>query len=570
MLATAFRGKSKFFMNKQLVFNLLALISLFSFNTSAQNAGTVPEKPRLIVQITVSNMRYDYLQRYWYKFGTKGFRVLVRGGVNCQNARFNYLLTQPYPGLASISCGCNPAVHGIVANKWYFAPEGHDIQEVDATADSKTATVGGSFTQGMHSAKQLITSTLTDELQLQNSRSKVVGIALDAGSAILPTGHCATGVFWLDNEKGGWVSSSYFCDRLPAWVDTLNGKGLGKFYNEKDWLLSQPVTAYQASDTTAVGSAEQRERIRQQIVALGSGVLHTAKRNNQWFNTLHQTPLGNQYTEDMAIAAILGEGLGEDAATDFLSVAFTANRQIAALYGPHSIEMEDAYLKLDEQIAHLLNFIDQTVGLQNTLVILTSDCGIASNPNVLKQNKLPSGYFNPVLSSTLLNSYLKAIYGDGQWVSAYSQKQIYLNRKLIKSRKLKLHEVQQTVADFMVEFNGVNLSVTGHSMRTTCFDSGLLLKFQNSYNPRRSGDVMINLEPGWVEKDCGVSGANSGYDYDTHVPLVLYGWAMKPAQISCPVDMTHLAPTLAALLGIANPNGSTGQMVEEILKAAGH
>lgn len=508
-------------------------------------------------------MRFDYISRYWDKFGNEGFRTLVSDGTYCKNARYNYLLTQSYPGLATISTGANPSTHGIIANKWYSRVNN---EEILATADAKASTVGGSFSQGICSAKNLVTSTFPDELLLSNPNSKIVGIALDASSAILSTGHNANGVFWLDTEKGGWVSSSYFCDSLPNWVDTLNSKGLAKLYTEKEWKAIKPIATYEEADTASIKSPDIKERIVKKLKSIVEGILKMGNKDNPDFTSLLETPYGNLYTKDMAIAAIDGEGLGKDDNTDFLSVVFSANRKIGSKYGPHSIEMEDTYLKLDQEIAHLLRFINLTVGKENALIILTSDQGIASTPDFLTKSKIPGGYFNTLLASTLLNSYLGAIYGQGKWVVSYSEKQIYLNRRLIENSNLNMRDFQQKVADFMVEFSGVSNSTTAYTLQTTNFNSGVMMKFQNSFNQRRSGDVIINLEPGWVEEDKGVSSANSPYDYDTHVPLIMYGWKTKRKTILTPIDMIDIAPTLSTLMGITWPNGAMGSPIREIVE----
>lgn len=541
-----------------------ALLTLVASSTIfCQDRKSAPEKPKLIVEIVVAQMRFDYIDRYWAKFRDDGFKKLVGDGTYCKNARFNYLLTQSYPGLATISTGANPAVHGIIANRWYSRASGSDVA---AVADDKVSTVGGSYWQGMASAKNLIISTFADELCLSNPSSKVIGIALDAGSAILATGHNAKGVFWLDTEKGGWISSSYYCESLPSWVDTLNSKKLSKLYVEKQWKAINPIGSYEEADTASIKSPTLKERTINKLKSIADGVLGIEKKNTSDYNSLLETPYGNLYTKDMAIAAIDGEGLGKDEHTDFISVVFSANRQIGSKYGPHSLEMEDTYLKLDGEIAHLLNFINHTVGVENVLVVLTSDQGIASTPDFLSKSKIPGGYFNSLLAYTLLNSYLGAIYGQGNWVLSYSEKQIFLNRKLIEESKLSIRDFQQRVADFMIEFRGVAGSTTAHTLQTTSFSNGIMEKFQNSFNQRRSGDVMINLEPGWVEEGRGVTGANSPYDYDTHVPLVLYGWKMKRKVVLAPVDMIDIAPTLSTLTGITWPNGAMGKPIQDIIE----
>lgn len=206
------------------------------------------------------------------------------------------------------------------------------------------------------------------------------------------------------------------------------------------------------------------------------------------------------------------------------------------------------------------------IGKENVLIILTSDQGISSSPDYLEKSKIPGGYFDPKKAMMLLGSYLNAIYGQGAWITAYHEKQIYLNRRLIEDSNQKLADFQQKVADFMLEFSGVANSTTAHTLQTANFANGIMIKFQNSFNQRRSGDVIINLEPGWVERNGTISSGNSAYDYDTHVPLIWYGWKMKRKSILSPINMNDIAPTLSTLLGTTWPNGSLGTPIKEIVE----
>jgi predicted AlkP superfamily pyrophosphatase or phosphodiesterase len=547
---------------------LFSLYSLFLFlliNSSSQaqiNRSIPSEKPKLIIEIVVSQMRFDYLNRYWNKFSDNGFKRLVNDGTYCRNARYNYLLTQPYPGLATISTGSNPSVHGIISDKWFSRYSG---EEINAVYEEKVSTIGGSYFSGKYSAKNLVTSTFGDELRLSNPHSKVISIALDAGSAILLAGHSANGIFWFDTEKGLWVSSSYFTETLPAWVDTFNTKGFAKLYTEREWKALQPIENYEEADTASVKSEEKKKTLLEKLKGMVNGVIGNPKPKTD-FRSLLESPYGNLLTKDLAIAAIAGEDLGADEHTDLLCVTFSANRNIGGKYGPHSIEMEDTYLRLDKEMEHFLNFIDATVGLQNCLVVLTSDQGVASTPDYLEKSKIPGGYFDPQKAMILLKTYLNAVYGQGNWVVGYHDKQIYLNRKLIEDSNLKLEDVQQRVSDFMLEFSGVANSTTAHNLQNGQFANGIMVKFQNSFNQRRSGDVIINLEPGWVEQNGHVTSANSPYDYDAHVPLIFYGWKIKRKSVLEPVYMNNIAPTLSLLLGITWPNGSTGVPIKQILE----
>lgn len=541
----------------------LTLISIFTNSLLSQQRMSIPsEKPKLIVEIIVSQMRYDYVHRYWDKFGEDGFKMLVNEGAFCKNAKYNYLLTQSYPGIATISTGANPMVHGIIANKWYNKSSN---SQVDAVADDKMNTIGGSFFSGKFSPKQITTSTFGDELGLYDPLSKVVGISLDAGSAILSTGHNPTGSYWFDAEKGNWVSSSFFMSDLPAWADTFNTKKFAKLYAEREWSASKPLNTYDEADTNKVKAPEVKKKLKDKLKSMIDGVIQK-KNPTLSYAPMLESPYGNLLTKDFAIASIVGENLGSDEHTDLLALTFSVNRNIGLKYGPQSIEVEDTYIKLDKELAHFLKFIKETIGRENVLVVLTSDQGIASTPAYLEKSKIPGGYFDPNKAMALLGSYLKAIYGQGNWVTGYYEKQIYLNRRIIEDSNLKLADVQQKIADFMLEFSGVANAITSSTLQSSNFTSGIFEKFQNSYNPRRSGDIIINLEPGWVESNGTVTSGNSAYSYDVHVPLIWYGWKIKRRSILSPIDMTDVSPTLSTMLGITWPNGATGTPIRELIE----
>lgn len=541
----------------------LALFIGLSNSLYPQQRMSIPsERPKLIVEIIVSQMRYDYIHRYWDKFGDDGFKLLVNEGAFCKNARYNYLLTQSYPGITTIATGSNPMSHGIISNKWYSKSNG--IQ-VDAVADEKMNTIGGSFFSGKFSPKNIVTSTFGDELNLYDPLSKVVGVSLDAGSAILSTGHNPTGSYWFDAEKGNWVTSSFFMSELPAWADTFNTKKFAKLYAEREWSASKPINSYDEADTSKVKTPEVKKKLKDKLKSMLDGIIQK-KSPTLSYAPMLESPYGNLLTKDFAIASIVGENLGTDEHTDLLTLTFSVNRNIGLKYGPQSIEVEDTYIKLDKELAHFLKFLNETVGRENLLVVLTSDQGIASTPAYLEKSKIPGGYFDPNKAMALLGSYLKAIYGQGNWIVAYNEKQIYLNHRIIEDSNLKLSEVQQKIADFMLEFSGVSNAITASTLQSSNFTTGIFEKFQNSYNQRRSGDIILNFEPGWVESNGTITSGNSAYSYDVHVPLIWYGWKIKRRSILSPVNMTDISPTLSTLLGITWPNGATGNPIRELIE----
>jgi len=529
----------------------------------SQNQPRIPsEKPKLIVGIVVDQMRYDYIHRYWDKFSEDGIRKLVMSGTFCKNAAYNYLINETAVGYSTITTGAYPSQHGIISNRWY-----NNLQEevVYCVEDEQVNTVGGSYESGRFSPSKLLASTIGDEIRLaSNFESKVLGIALNNAAAILSAGHAANAAYWYDDQSGNWVSSSYYIDSLPSWVRDFNAKGIADTYLSGNWEPLLPLEEYTESlpDTsefeTGLGGRS--------VFPYDLEKISKPRRNDRDYSILKSTPFGNVYTRDFATAAIINEELGQDDYTDYLAVGFSSNEYIGKLFGSNSVEMQDAMLRLDRELAHFLDFIDNYIGLQNTLVFLTSDHGLAHQPAYLNSHKIPAGDFNPYSSLSLLGSYLNAIYGEGDWVKFYYAQQIYLNHRLIENSGISYQEIQDRTAQFLIQFEGVSNAITSYSFQTSNFSEGIFFSMQNGFHQKRSGDVIINLAPGWVENLNESSSYHSSYLGDNHVPLVFYGWKIKRSTVTRPVKMTEIAPTISYFLDISRPNVSTGDIILEIVQ----
>lgn len=541
-------------------------ISFLSFinsgNILSQDGRRIPpEKPKLIVGITVSQMRYDYISRYWNKFGEDGFRKLINDGAFCKNVRYNYLFTQVAPGMATIATGSVPAVHGIIADEWFDKVKKVIVK---ATADEKVKALGGSYDFGFHSPHRVVSSTISDELRFASPTSKVISIALDPEPAVLAGGHSANAAYWFDPYNGDWMSSTWYMDSLPAWVVNFNNKKIADVYLSEVWNPLLPLDQYSES---LPDRNEYEKGIQGQIVfPYDLNKLTQKKKERRNYDLLRFVPSGNTFTKDFAINAILNDSLGMRHVTDMLYITFTATGNAGVLYGNKSVEMEDLFLRLDKDIAHFLNFIEETLGKENVLIFLTADRGIAYIPGYLEQSRVPSGIFNADQAMALLSSYLNILYGKADWISYYKNQQLYLNQQLIEDSKLSLEQFQATAANFLVQFTGVANAVTASTLQQSNFTSGILWKIQNNYNQKRSGDVILHLEPGWIEKTQNVTAANSSWAYDAHVPLIWHGWKIRRQNINTLYDLTYIAPTISVFLDIMFPNGSSGNTIMELVQ----
>ncbi|SDB92149.1 alkaline phosphatase family protein [Williamwhitmania taraxaci] len=547
-------------------FALIILISITPLlNTQAQsNKLQPPERPKLIVQLVVGQMRNDFLHRYWQNFSDDGFKVLVNEGSFCKNANYNYLLTQSAPGIATLLTGAQPASHGIVSDRWLNRSNN---EMVTATFDKRYRGVGGDDMYGSHSPRNMMASTLGDELKRWNPASKVFAVSLDPQQAVLAAGHSGDGAYWLNPYHGTWMTSNFYQKELPEWVSDFNKKQFAEDYVQRSWETLLPLGNYISPDISAIDTIKRKdiEETRKNPLTLIKS-LFAEKAKDKDFSILAETPYGNSYSKDFALSAIVNENLGKDDATDLLTVYFAPTADICRKYGTNSVELEDAYYRLDSELAHFMKFLNETIGRENVLVILTSDHGTSDSPGKKGSVRVPGGTFEPKQSIALLKSYLSVTYGKGEWIKGYDQKQIFLNRNLIEDSNINLSDFQNKISEFMVQFSGVATATTATTMTNMAFSEGNLFKMQNSYNIKRSGDIIFFLEPGWTERGETSSAQSSPYSYDAHVPLIFYGWKIKRKSIFTPMDIADVAPTIATFIDISWPNAASGKPLEEMFR----
>ncbi len=539
----------------------IGVVILITTSSIIMGQKIPPSKPKLIVGITISGMRYDYLSVYWDKFGDDGFRKMATTGANCKNARYEYLITDPSSGYASIATGSMPSTHGIISDFWYNRLGNEIIYAID---DKDQTTIEGTYGRGPYSPVSLNSRTLSDELMVKSRfRSRSIGISMDPKAAILMAGHTATGAYWLDPENASWITSSYYADSLPGWVRDFNQKNYRDIYLERSWETLHPIAEYSES---MLDNNEYETGFRGQITFPYDLDRLSTSSEGRDYSMLMTTPWGNTFTKDMAIAAIANEELGKRDVSDIIHISFNATNQLANYFTTWSVEMEDAYLRLDQDLAHLLDFLDSELGLENVLVYLTAENALAVDPRYLSDYRIPAGFFNYRTSVSLLRSYMNAVYGQGDWVTFYHAHQIYLNHQLIEDSGLTLEEVQNRVARFMVQIQGVSNTIQSHVLQQNNFTSGVLQRIQNSYYQKRSGDVIINLTPGWVEHSGLVENNANEFRYTSHVPLIFYGWKVKRTSIPYRVSPADIATTIASFMEISMPENATGIVIQEIVK----
>lgn len=540
----------------------LALLILILGIQFAGLAQTQSEKPKLVVGIIVDQMRQEYLYRFKDRFVEGGFKRFSEQGFMLTNGHYNYIPTYTGPGHASVYTGTTPATHGIIANEWYNRQLGKFIY---CAEDSTVTNVGGTAENGKISPRNLLTTSITDELRFATAkRAKVVGIAIKDRGASLPAGHTGD-AYWYDSSNGEFMTSTYYYSTatLPKWVSDFNAKKLPDSYLKQIWNPLFPINTYKNSlpDDNAfegifVGKTSPTFPYH----------LDSLKSSNGGYGLISSTPYGNSLTLDFSYAAIEGEKLGQRDETDFLAVSFSSPDYIGHRFGPSSVEVEDNYLRLDQELAKFFDYLDKKIGKGQYLVFLSADHAVAEVPAYMVSERVPAGNFNAGMLSGQLKGFAMAMYGEGNWVLSYSNEQIFLNKELAKEKKIDFVQMQRDFADFVLRFKGVKEAYTATDLRSQEFTKSRPHLLQQGYNHKASGDVLLVLEPAWLTGGLRGTTHGSGYSYDTHVPISFFGWGIKPGQSSEYTTVTDIAPTLAVLLKLKFPNGTTGNPIRAIVQ----
>ncbi len=517
------------------------------------------ERPNLVVGIVVDQMRFDYLYRYMDHYTKDGFLRLMDEGYNFANTHFNYVPTYTGPGHTSIYTGTTPSVHGIAANDWYDRDLKQMVYCVD---DSGVKSVGGNRYAGQRSPANLFASTITDQLRFAtNYRGKVIGVALKDRSAILPAGHAANAAYWFDSETGNFITSTYYMDQLPGWVHSFNARKLPELYMNKGWKLLLPDSAYSAS--TADNEKWERTMNGEKAPVFPHFL---SKDPGNTYQSILTSPWGDQLTLDFAESAITHEGLGQDSNTDFLAISFSSTDYVGHSYGTNARETEDIYLRLDRQLADLFHFLDQHVGKDNYLVFLTADHAASPAPEYLLTHNVPAGRFDTNSFVRYLKQNLADTYGTANLLEKYVNQQVYLSDSLLTVLDLGMSEVEQKVADWARAYPDVYAAATEEQLQTHEYHKFPYSIIQNGDYPGRSGDVFVVYQPYFFGGSGDAVGTTHGspYNYDTHVPLLFYGWHVPRGTSYAQAEITDIAPTLAAMLKITEPNEATGKVLEQL------
>lgn len=549
-------------------FLLSSFILLLHLPGVLQAQATVPDRPKLIVGIVVDQMRYDYLYRYYSSYGNGGFKRLLNSGFSCENTHYNYVPTFTAPGHASIYTGTTPALHGIISNEWWDPLQQRDRY---VTSDARYKTVGGTMGKvGQQSPAVLLTTTITDELRLSNNfKSKVVGVCLKDRGSILPAGHIPNACFWFDDDSGNWITSTYYPDslQLPQWVQDFNARKLAETYVNSTWNRL-PDKDYSESFANWWPYKGGHSRYTTDTFSYN---LATLRQKTNSYYALRLSPYGNLLTLNFAMEAIDKMGLGTDEWPDFLCLSFSCTDYVGHQFGIHAQETEDVYLKLDRDIERLLQYLDQKFGKDNVLVFLTADHGAAETPAFMQKLNMPAGVFEKSKLQDKLEQILSARLGTpGKYILDIGSQQIWLNRPLLQEKNLNPDLVEKIITDSLKSMPGIYDAFTRKELEQLPTDYPFAPLMRRGIHPQRSGDILYTLDPGWHGDDKhlkhGGTTHGSPYPYDTHVPLLWYGWKIPQGRTFEAVNITDIAPTLAAFLHIMEPSGTTGTVIQPLMR----
>ena len=545
----------------------LLISAFFTLSICAQTTvkpakQKAPAHPKLIVGIVVDQMRYDYLAKYYDKFSEGGFKKLLSQGFNCKNTQYNYAPTYTGPGHASIYTGTTPAYHGVIGNNWFVR---NLSKTVYVTDDVSVQTVGSTSKKaGKMSPHYLLSSTIGDELRLfSNLKSRVIAVSLKDRAAILPGGHLSTGSYWFDSESGNFITSTYYCKELPAWVTDFNALHLPEKYLSQPWNTLLPIEQYTES---AADDNPYEGMFKGENKPVFPHAVNTLYSKTD-YEVLRSTPFGNSIVKDLALAALKAENLGKGDFTDLLAISFSSTDYIGHKMGPQSVEIEDTYLRLDRDIAEIISALEKTCGKEGFLLFLTADHAAAYVPQELMDNKMNAGYFNTKTYTDSLRIYLNKIYSDTALVTATLNNQVYLDLWRIKHKNINLRNLENDIVSYSMTFTGVANAYTSAEMNGAALKNKSAELMQNGFYPGRSGDIMLLFEPEWLD-DYSHTGTSHGttYRYDTHVPLLWYGWGIKPGSSTEAVDITDIAPTISSLLDMMEPAACIGKPISSITK----
>jgi predicted AlkP superfamily pyrophosphatase or phosphodiesterase len=545
-----------------MIFRLAVLITLFitcllsSHTTASENTCDI----KLVLWITVDQLRGDLIERYRSHLGTQGFLKLVDGGIHYTNAKYQHGNTFTATGHATLFTGAHSKTHGMVGNAWFDRQNGKKVYCVEDIGFDVLDDGKGLGT----SPKNLFVETVGDRLRLTDVKSKVFSISIKDRGAIIPGGHAGK-AFWFSSETGKFTSSTYYYAQLPKWLQTWNRLRGASAYQDSVWSLSMAPDSYRFSDNQKWEHPEY---------GLSNTFPHQLGRieDADYFKRFRYTPFADNATMELAKKLVAEESLGQGASVDFLAVSFSATDYIGHMFGPNSVEAEDNLYHLDQTIGELLQYIDSTIGAHRTLVVLSSDHGVSETPEEMIANGLPAGRLNTKMLEKKLNMALNDHFRcDSDLIETILLPNVFIDRHMVQDNHLDYHAVLKMTSYLLSNMEGIGVSVDANRVQNGDVSDTLIQALSLTYHAGRSGDLLIAPSPLW----CIYSGDEAGmhgspHSYDRHVPIIFYGPNLRPQAVVREVSPADIAPTVSQYLQIEAPSGSVGHVLLELFDTQKH
>jgi predicted AlkP superfamily pyrophosphatase or phosphodiesterase len=542
-------------MNSMQRLKLFCLFAFFPFSLFAQQPVS---RPKLVVGVVIDQMRWDYLYRYYDRYAPTGaFKRILNQGYSCENTFIPYAPTVTACGHSTIYTGSVPAISGITGNFWW---DSQLQRTVYCTEDKSVNTVGSTSSQGKMSPANMFVNTIGDELRLAtNFKGKVVGVAIKDRGGILTAGHSANAAYWYDNSTGAWITSTYYMNELPKWVSDFNDQKWVDKYYQQGWNLLYPASTYLQS------TADEKSY---EAKPFGNGFPYTLSQFiGKDYGKIANTPMGNTLTSEFAKAVISNEQLGADAITDMITISYSSPDYIGHSFGPNSMEEEDNFLRLDKELGNLLDYLDAKVGKNQYTFFLSADHGVAHIPEFLKENKMPGGRLMMSDMMKNLNKSLNEVFAISNMVLSDDNYQIHLNNRAIDSAKIEKKWVTDHILQFLEKQPAIARAFPLDQLNTVPLPATIRTMLNNGYYPSRNGDIQMILKPGYMDAWSNTGTTHGLWNpYDSHIPLLWYGWGIKQGKTNREIYMTDIAATLAAMLHIQMPNGCVGHAIPEVMK----
>jgi predicted AlkP superfamily pyrophosphatase or phosphodiesterase len=530
-------------------FFIAILLLSCSVSLFAQKTAKPSSSPKLVVGMMVDQMRWDYLYRYQHRFGANGFKRVLREGFSCENAFISYAQTVTAAGHASVYTGSVPALNGIMGNDWYDRSQKKMIYCVE---DDGVKIVGGVGNKEPMSPKNLTVTTITDELELAtNFRSKVIGVAIKDRGSILPAGHAADAAYWYEPGSGNFVSSTWYMKELTPWATAFNQKKIVDSMYALNWNLSFPWNTYVQSNINdpAYAKAPFPRKLDANI--------------GKNYGAIASTPWGNTLTLEFSKAAVDAEKMGADSVTDFLAISLSSPDYIGHAFGPNSVEVEDNYIKLDQELASFFDYLDKKVGKGNYIFFLTADHGVAHVPAYMNENKLPA---KSMKSNKKVEAETIKKFGLSRLIESQANNQFYLDKKYLDSLGADYTAVKHFFINELKKDDDVLTAFDNDDINAANLPAEYKEMFQKGYNQKLAGDVQVVYKSNYFFGAATGSTHGTMYPYDAHIPLLWMGWGVNQGKTNRKVYMSDIAGTLAAILKVQMPSGNVGTVIHEVVK----